>query len=135
MAFKLRPKTSKFKHGPEEQQMMLFFELCRIEALQPNASRIWSVGFHIANEGKCSIQRRITLSRCGVRPGVPDLFFPIPSDLYHGLFIEMKVKPNRATPLQLKWIQWLGELGYKAVIAYSADEAINECKRYIRNEP
>jgi hypothetical protein len=127
-------KGRRFKHGPEELQMMLFYDLCKIELMQPKASPIWALGFHIPNESKCSIQRRITLGKCMVRPGIPDLFFAMPTKNHHGLFIEMKVKPNRPTPAQLKWIQWLNEQDYMAVVAYSADEAIEYVKRYLAGE-
>jgi hypothetical protein len=131
MTLRMNRQTKRFKHGPEELQTMLFFDLCAIEARKPNAHRLWSIGFHIPNERRCSIQRRITLSKCGVRAGVPDLFFPISNGTHHGLFIEMKVKPNKPSPVQLEWIQRLTSLNYMAVVAYSADEAINVCRRFI----
>jgi len=63
----------------------------------------------------------------GLRPGVPDIFLPVPdrfhNNSYCGLFIEMKVKPNKPTKEQMEWIDELAAMGYKAVVCYSFEEA------------
>lgn len=86
---------------------------------------------HVPNEGKRSPATAAKLKRLGLRPGVPDLFFPIPSGEYHGLFIEMKVLGGRPTPDQKQWIAKLSAKGYRAVVCVGADAAICEIKNYI----
>ena len=86
---------------------------------------------HIPNEGKRSPATAAKLKRLGLRPGVPDLFFPIPSGEYHGLFIEMKVLGGRPTPDQKRWIAKLSGKGSRAVVCVGADAAICEIKNYI----
>lgn len=89
---------------------------------------------HIANEGKRSVAYAARLKRIGMRKGFPDLFFPIPSGKYHGLFIELKSMNGRATPAQRWWIAELSARGYRAVICKGADAAIQEINSYMREE-
>lgn len=74
------------------------------------------------------------LKREGVKPGVPDLFLPVPRNGYCGLYIEMKVKPNKPTLAQAEWIDAMNEFGYSAWICYSADEAIAAITDYMQGK-
>jgi hypothetical protein len=65
---------------------------------------------------------------------VPDLFFPIPSGEYHGLFIEMKAQGGRPTPDQKRWIAKLSAKGYRATVCVGADAAICEIRNYLQKE-
>lgn len=67
----------------------------------------------------------------GVRPGALDLILAKPMDQFHGLFIEMKVKPNRLTPGQEEFIAHLQSVGYAASAHWSADSAIEAIKEYL----
>lgn len=78
---------------------------------------------HSPNEGKRSYFERFKLKIMGVSSGFPDLFIPIAKGGYHGLFIELKIKPNKCTDNQKKWIKYIIEQGYKADICYDFDEA------------
>lgn len=90
---------------------------------------------HIPNEGKRSREYGGELKRMGLRAGFPDLFLAVPKLVdgvpYGGLFIEMKVKGNKCTENQKKWLRRLKEYGYKAGVCYSADEAIKVIKDYL----
>lgn len=59
----------------------------------------------------------------GVKPGVPDICLPWPAKGYHGLFVEMKIKPNVPSPEQYQYLAWLDAAGYLAVVAYGFDQA------------
>ena len=59
----------------------------------------------------------------GVKAGVSDIYLPYPAQGYHGLFVEMKVKPNKPTPAQCQWLDWFNSQGYLAKVAYGFDEA------------
>lgn len=74
------------------------------------------------------------MRKAGVKSGVPDIMIPVPSEKYHGLFIEMKVKPNRATPEQKEMLKALAEAGYYSVICWSAEEAIQTTIDYLLNK-
>ena len=67
----------------------------------------------------------------GVRPGVPDLFYPVPQDGYHGLFIEMKTATGRLSSEQKKWITALEQLGYKCIVAHGWEQARDALIEYM----
>ena len=46
--------------------------------------------FHIPNGGKRNLREAVRLKKQGVVAGVPDLFCPEPTKLFHGLFVELK---------------------------------------------
>ena len=59
----------------------------------------------------------------GVKPGVPDISLPYPAKGYHGLYIEMKIKPNTPKSEQNEYLDWLTDNGYLAQVAYGFVEA------------
>lgn len=63
--------------------------------------------YHVPNEGKRSKAEAARQQRLGLRPGVPDLILDSPKGIYHGLRVEMKVKPNKTTAAQEKWLERL----------------------------
>ena len=80
----------------------------------------------------------------GLRDGVPDLMLPVPkkavfniATTYHGLYIEMKRDKYRnrenggCSEDQLKWLAYLNEAGYKAVVCYSWEEARDIILEYL----
>ncbi len=87
--------------------------------------------FAIPNGGKRNPAEAAHLKRQGVRAGVPDLFMPIASSTYHGLFIEMKAGKNKPTENQLEWIARLERQGYKACVCVGATQAIETIIKYL----
>lgn len=75
--------------------------------------------------------------RAGMRAGVPDIFLPYPKGEYAGLFIEMKRKivKGQKKPIlsaeQKIWLDYLNEVGYKAIVCYGAGEAVMNIEDYI----
>jgi len=117
-----------FRHGPEELEMIAFFDYCRAMAhLAPE----FALAFHVPNESKSSIPRRKTLKRAGLKKGVPDICVPVPRGKYAALYIEMKVKPNKPSPEQIQLIAELNAVGNYAVVCWSADEAIQTLLNYM----
>jgi hypothetical protein len=72
---------------------------------------------HSPNEGKRSPFEQYKFKYLGSDDGFPDLFFP---SLY--LVIELKVKPNKPTPAQLKWLQYFSDKDYQAEVCYTFEE-------------
>lgn len=87
--------------------------------------------FAVPNGGKRHIGTAKKLKKEGVKSGVPDIFIPIPSDGYHGLWIEMKYGKNTLSSNQIDWMNYLISAGYRHVTCWSADEAINITKEYL----
>lgn len=67
----------------------------------------------------------------GTKPGVPDICLPWPAQGYHGLFIEMKIPPNKPTLEQYQYLDWLSEVGYLAVVANGFEEAKEILRSYL----
>lgn len=80
----------------------------------------------------------------GMVAGIPDLFLPYPlienkKMIYAGLYIEMKRRKSRGvsqgtlSPAQKDFLEYANNVGYKALVAYGADEAIQAIKDYLRS--
>lgn len=78
--------------------------------------------FHVPNERSDKVQAAI-LKKMGVKRGVPDLFLPIPSGEYHGLFIEMKAVNGRPSDDQIWWSEHLKANGYACSVCYGWKQA------------
>ena len=80
---------------------------------------------HSPDASKRTPFERFKYDYLGSDAGYLDLTFP--SLL---LAIELKIKPNKPTPAQLEWIDYLNKNGWRADVCYSFDEsikAIQEC--------
>lgn len=73
-----------------------------------------------------------SLKREGVKAGVPDLLLPWPNKWFNGLFIEMKIKPNRPSKRQKEWLHLLSEAGYLTKVCYSLEEAQKLIVKYLK---
>ena len=94
----------------------------------------------IPNGGARNIVVARKLKAEGVKPGVSDLFLPVPADQknrahrYAGLWVEMKALNGRATTEQIRWIEAMEANGYKGVIARGAAAAIRALQDYINGK-
>lgn len=102
-----------------QQAIVKFAKLCKIDV------------FSIPNGADVQASNRIRLTKEGLLPGVPDLFFPIASKTFFGLFMEVKSEKGRVSPKQKKIMNKLSWNGYKCVVVYSLDDAIKELKEYL----
>lgn len=122
----LKKKSPRKPRYSEQAEQIKFFDWLR-------AQNDWRMGFAFAipNEGKMPIYTRMRMKKAGVLPGVPDIFLAYANNGYHGLFIEMKVKPNTIKDNQLFAMLELNKRSYKCVVCWSADEAIEAVKAYV----
>ncbi len=88
--------------------------------------------YHIPNEGKRSKATGGRLKAQGLKSGVPDVCLPTAHGGYIGLYIEMKVKPNRPTENQKKWLRSLRDVGHLTAVAYDWEEAKNLIEDYLK---
>lgn len=86
--------------------------------------------FHIPNERSDKVQASI-LKKMGVKKGVLDLFLPVPSWKYHGLFIELKTESGRVSDDQLWWIEHLKANGYACSVSYGWKQASEVLRWYL----
>lgn len=89
--------------------------------------------FAIPNGGSRSKASAGRLKAEGVVPGIPDLFVPA-----KGLWIEMKrVKGGALSPEQKAMMQYLEEVGYRAIVCKGAEDAKAKISAFFetRNTP
>lgn len=67
----------------------------------------------------------------GLKNGVPDLHLPVARGGYHSLYIEMKVKNNKASDSQEEWAERLSDLGNLVIYCWSAQDAIQVLADYL----
>lgn len=70
--------------------------------------------FAIPNGGARNPREGARLKAEGVKPGVSDLFLPLPRQGRAGLWIEMKAPRKKPTPAQRDWIRRMTRAGYRA---------------------
>lgn len=121
------------KCGSEEAEQSALFcwsALPEVRVMYPQL--VWM--FAIPNGGFRDIVTAGKLKAGGVKAGVWDIFLPVPKAVnnktYHGLFIEMKVKPNGLTPQQKKFQDAL-DANYAFAVAYNWEEARNYLQKYL----
>jgi hypothetical protein len=132
-----KPVTPENLAGKTEdsQQMALFCWAALPETLAKYPQVKWM--FAIPNGFYSTPGQKAKMKAEGLRSGVPDIFLPVFSYSYdkmlhyYGLFIEMKVGKNVASEEQLEWLAYLNEVGYKAIICYSWQEAVTAIKEYL----
>lgn len=87
--------------------------------------------YHTPNGGKRSKGVGARLKVAGVKPGVPDLCFPVPLHGFHGLYIELKHGKNKPSEDQREWLEYLETAGYCALVCYDREEAIRAILGYL----
>lgn len=91
---------------------------------------------HIPNEGKRSKIGGRLLKLMGLVPGCSDYFLAVPTEHYHGLFLEMKRSDKSKTTVsdtQLSFIDQQRKNGYYSTVCYGALEAIKLIEQYVNN--
>ncbi len=89
--------------------------------------------YAIPNGGSRHVVEAMNLKKEGVRKGIPDLSLDVSRGTYHGLKIELKVKPNKPSKEQLEVMQYLESAGYACAVCYSATEAIKVLEAYLND--
>ena len=120
------------RHTPSEheEQAALFEWATLAQGQHPELAML----FAVPNGGQRHPAVAAQLKAEGVRAGVPDVFLLVARGRFHGLAIEMKVKPNKPTEAQEEWIARLRNYGYSAVVCWSAQDAQSVIMAYLAQE-
>lgn len=86
--------------------------------------------FHVPNEGKRHPATGSLLKKMGMVSGFADCFMPRGNKEYKGLFIELKVKPNKPTPNQIAFLEMMLLEGYDTAVCYTLEDAIAVIKQF-----
>ena len=98
----------------------------------PPASKIGDYLIAIPHGGRRGQVEAAILKAEGVKAGVSDLFLAVPMGGFCGLWIEMKIKPNKPTESQIAWITRMAGVGYAAIVCWSWDEAREAIITYLK---
>lgn len=98
----------------------------------PNGGKL---PYYYDRNGKLTSKQRIALVREGLRAGVADLMLPVPRGVYHGLFLEMKRKPNKVSDDQEEFLAFVKAQGYYAVVGWSFEEGRDWILHYLNLRP
>jgi hypothetical protein len=90
-------------------------------------------GAHLAGDARLRAIKMNNLKASGLVPGVSDLFLMIPTDGWHGLFIEMKVRGGKLSDSQKEFMGLATLMGYQAVVCYGFDEAKDAITNYLQS--
>ena len=86
----------------------------------------------IPNGGKRDIRTAARLKAEGVKPGVPDIFLPVPKNGKHGLYIELKrSRGGTVSKEQEAWIRALSAQEYVCAVCHGHREAIRVITDYM----
>ena len=91
---------------------------------------------HAANGGYRNALEAMQFKRMGVSAGFPDIFVPIPTEHYHGFFIEMKSHTGgKISDWQADWLKYLQDNGYYANVAHGFEDAKAQFLEYLNDFP
>jgi hypothetical protein len=113
----------------EHQHQVTFFQY--VDVLAQRYPILSTNVFAIPNGGNRDLITGTRLKREGVRAGAPDILVAIPIQPWHGLFIEMKVRPNKPSKKQVIFLCNLLSAGYKTHVSYDAEDAIKALDSYL----
>lgn len=108
----------------EHQEQVAFVQWC---------DRKQIIYFAVPNGGFRHPATAVMLRAEGVKPGVPDLFFPYARGGFHGLFIEMKRPKPRGSvsAVQQEWIDRLKKQRYCVEVCFGIEEGIEVVEKYL----
>lgn len=87
--------------------------------------------FHPANGGPRSPQQGMKFRLLGVKPGTPDLCFPVARNGFIGLWMELKDAKGRVSEEQTLWMDALKKQGHKCEVVKTAEAGIRLLKEYL----
>ena len=119
----------KLQHPSEDVEQAHLIKWCGLYRWE--GRKLSEIIFAIPNGGKRHIGTAVKLKQTGVRPGVSDLFLPIPMFDGHGLFIEMKKIGGRESKEQKVFREQMIAAGYQATVCAGWRHAALEICTYL----
>ena len=90
-------------------------------------------GAHLAGDNRLRAIKMNNMKAEGLIAGVSDLFLMMPTNKYHGLFIEMKVKGGKLSDSQKEFMGNATLMGYQAVVCYGFEQAKDAINNYLQS--
>lgn len=124
-------KSGKPSEAQEQEALFAWADDCIKYGFHPELKMM----FAIPNGGRRDSAEAAHLKRQGVRAGVPDICLAVARGGFHGLYIEMKVEPNKPTKNQKDWLANLYSQGFATKICYGCSEARIVIENYLSMPP
>lgn len=118
----------KMNHKESNEQQALFQWAKLMQGQHPDLKLLHAIG---NGNARASAIQGARMKREGVLAGVSDIFLPVARSLWHGLYIELKVKGGRVSDNQKWWIVETTKRGYLAVVCYGWIEAKGVIEGYL----
>tara|TARA_R100000781_G_scaffold60632_1_gene38776 strand:+ start:4706 stop:5071 length:366 start_codon:yes stop_codon:yes gene_type:complete len=87
--------------------------------------------WHTPNGGKRNPREGAKLKAMGTKAGVPDLFFPVPTGKFNGLFIELKGPRGRISDHQKRMMTSLTDQGYRCEVMSDYERTMELIGEYL----
>ena len=90
--------------------------------------------FHIPNGGSRHIAEATKLKAMGVKRGVPDIFLPVRTTNYIGLWIELKKAGGKISNEQIEWLYYLSAQGYATRVCLGWEQGRDALLEYLERK-
>lgn len=87
--------------------------------------------FHVPNGGSRHIAEAAKLKAMGVKAGVPDIFLPVITARFNGLWIELKNAKGVVSKEQQEWLEYLASQCYATRVCFEWKEAKQAILEYL----
>lgn len=127
-----KPRQRAAYQAREADEQQALFQW--IETVTPREPRL-AYAFHVPNGELRDKATAAKLQRMGVKPGVPDIWLPVPSRGYSGLVMELKIPGGKPTPEQEHWMRELRVFNWCAGVEYGWLHGARSLCWYLEREP
>ena len=116
-----------------DEQVALFDWVKLYSSEEPRLRTMFAIP-NQGGKGRGAMLRGQKMVREGLRKGVPDIFLPVVTHEFGGLFIEMKSEKGRPSDEQVDFLNMLSEAGYLCGICHSFEQARSLIMDYLNSE-
>ena len=118
----------------EHDEQVCLFDWARLYAREePRLNLMFAIP-NQGGKGTEAIKRGKKMVKEGLKKGVPDIFLPVVTEEFGGLFIEMKSKGGKLSVEQTAYLNDLNKAGYLCGVCYSFEQAKALIMDYLNSE-
>jgi hypothetical protein len=131
LVYCLRGEVMNLSEHQEQSALIKWFDL----QYKEHSGRLFAIpnGAHLSGTVSQRSAKMNKMKADGLRVGVPDLFLPVPTKDFHGLFIEMKRKKGSKTSVeQIDWLNYLARNGYATGLCCGFEAAKDTIESYLK---